>query len=106
MAWLSHWIRPRRLLRAPDSRVTSLSDSEATLAIAGLFCGICANRVSASLNGLDAVESASCDLDGGTAVVRLRDQVDEDALHEAVLRAAIAMPLRRATERVARAIGL
>ena len=53
------WIKPRRMLRAPDSSVTSLDDNGATLQIEGLFCGVCANRVTNSLNQLDAVDFAS-----------------------------------------------
>ena len=100
------WIKPRRLLRSPDSRVTALDDQGAILAVEGLFCGICASRVSASLRSLDAVESASCDLESATATVRWRRPLDEAALQRAVLDAAIARPLRRATERAARAVGL
>jgi len=100
------WIKPRRLLRAPDSSVTSLSDQEATLQIEGLFCGVCANRVSNSLNQLDAVESASCDLESATASVQLSGPVDEHELRQAVLDAAYAKPLRRTAERAARAVGL
>ena len=100
------WFKPKRMLRAPDSRVTELNDSAATLQIEGLFCGVCANRVSASLNSLDSVESASCDLESATATVSLNGQVDEAALRQAVLDAAYAKPLRRAAERAARAVGI
>ena len=100
------WIKPRRMLRAPDSRVTSLDEGEATLQIEGLFCGVCANRVTNSLNQLDAVEAASCDLESATATVRLSGPVDEDELRQAVFDAAWAKPLRRAAEHAARAVGL
>lgn len=100
------WIKPKRMLRAPDSRVTELNDSGATLQIEGLFCGVCANRVSASLNNIDSVESASCDLESATATVSLNGPVDEAALRQAVLDAAYAKPLRRAAEGAARAVGL
>ena len=100
------WIKPRRMLRAPDSSVTELSDREATLQIEGLFCAVCANRVTTSLNSLDGVESASCDLESATATVQLSGPVDESALRQAVLDAAYAKPLRRAAERAARAVGL
>ena len=96
------WIKPHRLLRAPDSRVTALDEQGATLQIEGLFCGVCANRVTNSLNQLDAVESASCDLESAQATVRLAGPVDEHELRQAVL----AKPLRRAAERAARAVGL
>jgi len=94
------------MLRAPDSSVTALDDTGATLQIDGLFCGVCANRVTASLNRLDAVESATCDLESATATVRLNGHVDEQELRQAVLDAAWAKPLRRAAERAARAVGL
>ncbi|MCY3572339.1 MAG: heavy-metal-associated domain-containing protein [Chloroflexi bacterium] len=100
------WIKPRRLLRAPDSSVTALDADGATLNIDGLFCGVCANRVTASLSRLDAVDSADCDLESATATVRLNAPVDEDELRQAVLDAAYAKPLRRAAERTARAVGL
>ena len=100
------WIKPRRMLRAPDSSVTALDEQGATLQIDGLFCGVCANRVSNSLSRLDGVESASCDLETAIATVRLSGAVDEAELRQAVLDAAYAKPLRRAAERAARAVGL
>lgn len=100
------WIKPRRLLRAPDSSVTSLGDQQATLQIEGLFCGVCANRVAASLSGLGGIESASCDLESATATVTLSGAVEEAELRQAVFDAALGMPLRRAAERAARAVGL
>lgn len=100
------WIKPRRLLRAPDSDVLSLDNAAATLQIEGLFCGVCASRVTASLNRLDGVESASCDLDSAAATVKLTKPVEETALRQAVVDAAYAMPLRRAAERAARSVGL
>ena len=100
------WIKPRRMLRAPDSSVTAMDSDGAALQIDGLFCGVCANRVTASLSRLDGVESASCDLESATATVQLNGPVDEAALRQAVLDAAWAKPLRRAAERAARAAGL
>ncbi len=100
------WIKPHRLLRAPDSRVTALDEPGATLQIEGLFCGVCANRVTNSLTQLDGVESASCDLESAQATVQLTGPVDEHELRQAVLDAAYAKPLRRAAERAARAVGL
>ena len=100
------WIKPRRMLRAPASGVTAIDAEGATLQIEGLFCAVCANRVTNSLNRLDAVESASCDLESATATVRLSGSVSEDELRQAVLDAAYAKPLRRAAERAARAVGL
>ena len=100
------WIKPRRMLRAPDSSVTSLDDDGATLQIDGLFCGVCANRVTNSLSQLDAVDSATCDLESARATVQLNGPVDEDELRQAVLDAAYAKSLRRAAERAARAVGL
>lgn len=100
------WIKPRRMLRAPDSVVTSLDEQSATLEIQGLFCGVCANRVTNSLKQLDAVEFASCDLESATATVQLSGPVDELELRQAVFDAAYAKPLRRAAERAAKAVGL
>ena len=100
------WIKPRRLLRAPDSSVTSIDAEVATLQIEGLFCGVCANRVANSLSQLDAVQSASCELDSATATVQLNGPIDEGELRQAVFDAAYAKPLRRAAERAARAVGL
>ncbi|MXX31506.1 MAG: heavy-metal-associated domain-containing protein [Chloroflexi bacterium] len=100
------WIKPRRMLRAPDSTVTALDADGAELQIDGLFCAVCANRVTASLSRLDGVKSASCDLESAIATVRLSGAVDEEALRQAVFDAAYAKPLRRAAERAARAVGL
>ena len=100
------WIKPRRMLRAPDARVTTQDADSATLEIEGLFCGVCANRVTASLNSLAEVESATCDLTSATATVKLNSEVDAEELRMAVIRAAYALPLRRAAERAARALGL
>ena len=94
------------MLRAPDSSVTSMDAEGATLQIEGLFCAVCANRVTNSLSQLDAVASASCDLESATATVRLSGPVGEDELRQAVFDAAYAKPLRRAAERTARAVGL
>lgn len=99
------WFIPRRLLRAPDSRVTDIDDQAATLEIAGLFCAVCANRVSNSLRKVDGVSSASCDLKSATATVQLSRPVSDEALRQAVLDAATAKPIRRAVERAARLIG-
>ena len=100
------WIKPRRMLRAPDARVTMRDADVATLEIEGLFCGVCANRVTASLNALEEVESATCDLESATASVRLNGDVDHEKLRAAVIGAACALPARRAAERAARAVGL
>ncbi len=97
--------RPRSLLRAPDARVSSSDERGTTLQVDGLFCGLCARRVSSSLSKLDSVTSATCDLDTATATVQLGGRVDEAELKQAVLDAAIAMPLRRLVERVARSVG-
>ena len=100
------WLKPRRILRAPDSRVTAITEHEATLQIDGLFCAVCAQRVSASLIEVAGVSSASCDLESAVATVRLDRSVEPEALCAAVSQAAIAKPLRRAVERAARAAGL
>ena len=100
------WIKPQRLLRAPDSHVIDWNEGGATLHIEGLFCGVCANRVTASLNKVASVESVSCDLESATATVRLNAPVEEAALRQAVFDAAYANPLRRAADRAARAVGL
>ena len=99
------WIKPRRMLRAPDSRVIAINDREATIEIDGLFCVVCASRVTASLRKTGGVTSATCDLESATASVQLDGAVDEEALREAVLQAAVAQPIRRAVERAARALG-
>ena len=77
----------------------------ATLQIEGLFCAVCANRVTASLSRVEGVQSASCDLESATATVQLSGPVDEVELRQAVFDAAYAKPLRRAAERAARAVG-
>lgn len=100
------WIKPRRMLKAPDARLAAIDGQQATLEIEGLFCKVCANRVTNSLNQLDAVESATCDLESATASVQLKSDVSEEELRAAVIRAAAAMPARRAAERVATALGL
>ncbi len=94
------------MLKAPDARLAGLEGRQATLEIEGLFCKVCANRVTNSLSQLDAVESASCDLETATATVHLKNEVSEEELRAAVVRAAYALPARRAAERVADALGL
>lgn len=86
--------------------MVSLDEKQATLQIEGLFCGVCANRVTASLRRLEGVESAACDLETASATVRFTTPVEEAALRQAVLDAATAKPLRRAAERAARAVGM
>ncbi len=105
-ALLTNPIRPKRLLRAPDSSVVSHEDAAATLQVAGLFCGVCATRVEDSLSQLDGVETAACDLDSAMVSVTLSRPVSDGELQRAVIDAAAAMPLRRAAERAARAVGL
>ena len=73
--------------------------------IEGLFCAVCANRVTASLSRVEGVQSASCDLESAMATVQLSGPVDEAELRQAVFDAAYAKPLRRAAERAARAVG-
>lgn len=103
---LTNPIKPKRLLRAPDSTVISQDDGAATLQIAGLFCGVCATRVEDSLAQLDGVETATCDLESARVDVALSRQVSAADLQQAVIDAAAAMPLRRAAERAARSVGL
>lgn len=105
-ALLTNPMRPKRLLRAPDSTVVSNEDAAATLQVAGLFCGVCASRVEDSLSRLDGVETAACDLDSAIVSVTLSQPVADAELQRAVIDAAAAMPLRRAAERAARAVGL
>ncbi len=77
-----------------------------TLHVQGLVCTLCARRVAASLNQLDGVEAASCDLDSGSAAVRLSSDLDAATLRAAVVRAAVAMPLRRMVARLAGGAGI
>ena len=105
-ALLTNPIKPRRLLRAPDSSIVSQDGEAATLQIAGLFCGVCATRVENSLSQLAGVETATCDLESALVEVSLSQPVSDADLQQAVIDAAAAMPLRRAAERAARAVGL
>ena len=100
------WLKLKRILRTPDARVTQFKDSTAELEIEGLFCGVCAMRVTNELNKLDGVESASCDLESATASVQLSGSVSEAELRQAVIDAAAGMPIRRAADRAARSVGL
>ena len=97
-------LKPLRLLRAPKARVVELKPAEATLEIDGLVCGICSSRVAAALKGVAGVEDAHCDLETSTARVSLSRQVDADALASAVAGSVIAMPARRAIDRLAKAL--
>ncbi len=97
-------LKPLRLLRAPRARVVALDADAASLEIDGLVCGICSSRVALALNEVDGVEDAQCDLETSTARVSLSRQVDADALASAVDGAVIAMPARRAIDRLAKAL--
>ena len=93
-------LKPLRMLIAPRARVTLQGDDSATVEIDGLVCSLCASRVAAALGKVDGVEAARCDLETGSAEVQLSRPVDSSALAAAVVRAAIAMPIRHAIERI------
>ncbi|MCY4619916.1 MAG: heavy metal-associated domain-containing protein [Chloroflexi bacterium] len=98
------FLKPLRFLRAPEARVVELQSDQATLEIDGLVCGICSSRVASALKGVAGVEDAQCDLETSTARVSLSRRVDADALASAVAGSVIAMPARRAIDRLARAM--
>ncbi|MYB42614.1 MAG: cation transporter [Chloroflexi bacterium] len=62
-------IHPRRLLTAPRLRVTSEDERRSRLAIAGLVCGVCANRTERALRSIPGVRNASVDLASGSATI-------------------------------------
>ncbi len=99
------WLIPQRLLQTPDAQLAERNGEYATLVVQGLVCTFCARRVTASLNRLDGVESVSCNLDSGTATLQIRGDLGEETLRAAVIRAAVAMPLRRVITRLAARIG-
>ncbi len=95
-------LKPLRFLRVPEARVVELQSDQATLEIDGLVCGICSSRVASALRSVAGVEDAQCDLESSSARVVLNRDVDADVLVSAVTGSVIAMPLRRAIDRVAR----
>ena len=97
-------LKPLRILRVPEARVVELQSDQATLEIEGLVCGICSSRVASALQSVAGVEDAQCDLDSSRARVVLNRDVDGDALVSAVAGSVIAMPMRRAIDRLARSL--
>ena len=95
-------LKPLRFLRVPEARVVELQSDQATLEIDGLVCGICSSRVASALRNVAGVEDAQCDLNSSRARVVLNRDVDAEVLVSAVTGSVIAMPLRRAIDRVAR----
>ena len=99
------FLKPLRFLRAPEARVVELQSDQATLEIDGLVCGICSSRVASALRSVAGVDDAQCDLESSSARVALNQDVDADVLVSAVAGSVIAMPLRRAIDRLARSLG-
>ncbi len=78
------------------------AEAEATIAVRGLLCALCAARVQRSLAALPGVVSARCDLESQRAVIVYDpSRCSEAALVDAVTAATIAMPLRRLLRRLA-----
>lgn len=104
-------LHPARLLRAPRVEVAATrldADGGATvdLQVRGMVCGVCAMRTRSALLATPGVEAASVDLDAGTARLHLEagEHVDVDGLQQSLDRVVIALPVRRALERVVRAV--
>ena len=57
---------------------------EKTMKIEGMMCGHCEARVKKALEALPQVESASVSHESGTAVVTLKEAVDNSVLTKAV----------------------
>ena len=55
-----------------------------TMGIQGMMCGHCAARVQKALEALPEVEKAEVSHEAGTAVISLRDPVDDAVLKQAV----------------------
>ena len=60
------------------------SKMEKTMKIEGMMCGHCQARVKKVLEKLDAVEEAVVSYETGTAVVTLKEDIDNDVLKKAV----------------------
>ena len=101
-------LRIANLLVAPEGRTMTLEQppigaaaparatAQATIAVQGLFCSICAARVQASLRALPGVQAATCSLATQQATVQFDpDRCDPGRLEQAVRDAALALPLRR-----------
>lgn len=55
-----------------------------TINIEGMSCMHCAGRVESALKALKGVSDATVNLDEKTAVVKLKDNIENDALKNAV----------------------
>lgn len=96
-----HW---RRLLTNPTTHIESVEGDVTRLRVDGLVCSsVCAVRTKQALRRLDGVRRVSVDFDSGIATI---EGVPHDAAtYERAVTAAVAgKPVRRAIERIARAV--
>ncbi|MBQ6092267.1 MAG: metal-transporting ATPase, partial [Clostridia bacterium] len=74
----------RRKARQKPAALQEPNRTERTLAIKGMMCGHCEQRVKTALEALDGVAAAAVSHEAGTAVVTLSKAVDDVALRQAV----------------------
>jgi len=55
------------------------------LKVSGMNCGACVNHVTKALQGVAGVQSALVNLEGGAATVQHHENIDAQALVEAVV---------------------
>ena len=58
---------------------------EKTLNVEGMMCQHCVAHVKKALEGIDGVDEAVVDLDAGTAVVKMAEDIDDATLVAAVV---------------------
>jgi copper chaperone CopZ len=94
----------RRLLTNPTTHIASRDGDVTRLQVDGLVCDkVCAVRTKQALEELPGVRSASVDLDTGIATIE-GAPLDADTYERAVTGAVVGKPLRRAIERMHRAL--
>lgn len=101
-----------RLTQAPRIDMASEAGasgeaSERTLALRGVVCGVCAARTESALRSVPGVESATVDLEGSRARLRLSPgaEVDAVALQRALEGVVVGMGVRRRIEGLAGRLG-
>ena len=97
--------RWRRLLTNPTTHIESVDGDLTRLRVDGLVCSsVCAVRTKQALRGIDGVRHVSVDFESGVATIEGPPQ-DAATYERAVTSVVGGKPVRRAIERVARAVG-